>query len=176
MDVAVGPTSMLGVLTSEDFTGQPGLYLYESWNIPPAYIPFKEPYQVVFDRLFLVQTFGDANYNIFSVDYSGKPGWYQGTGGFPEIGPDASVWAWNENGKFYLGGPELRTPSVLLDQMAEYPFWYEHLSPSGEISLKLLFFGGSDSPGLFMASGPDFQPTLLAKDIIPWSEPKRLWR
>ncbi|RJP53704.1 MAG: hypothetical protein C4583_04015 [Anaerolineaceae bacterium] len=176
-DFAVGPTNSLAVLTSSDFSDQPGLYLFSEPNIPgipPVYIPEANGREVrhIPPEIFISVT-GQDNPGIRSLDWDGQPGWYQGRGDFPVVSRDGSAWVWNEGGVFYLKSKDMSAPVILLQGDALHPFWYETISPSGEIHQRLLFFDGQGN--LYMISSPEFVPTLLASNLAPVSTPMEMY-
>ncbi len=173
-DLAVGPTSSLAVLISSDFSQQPGLYLYPEPDIPdlpPVYVPEPNGRKVrhLSAKLF-ISVAAERSLEIRSFDWSGNPAWYQGSGGFPAIALDESAWVWEEKGALHLGGQGMASPVTLLEQAVNYPFWYEDVSGANFVQ-RLLFFSEGDQSALYLASSPDYHPTLLAEDLRPLSPP-----
>jgi hypothetical protein len=176
-DVAVGPTSSLAVLTSSDFSDQPGLYLFSEPDIPgipPVYIPEANGRQVQYIPVeMFISVAGQDNPGIRSLGWNGQPGWYQGRGDFPVVSRDGSVWAWNEGGVFNLQSTDMSAPATLIQGDALHPFWYESMSPSGEFHQRLIFFDSQDN--LYMISSPEFSLTLLASNLAPVSTPLEVY-
>jgi hypothetical protein len=176
-DVAVGPTGMLAVLTSRDFSDQPGLYLYTELPtiMQPAYVPQENGRNIVsVDNLLIVKSNMPSGEEIRSFDWSGKPGRYQGKGDFPTFSPDGNTWVWNENGGFYFSGINIGAPVTLSDQKVQHLLWYEDVSQAGTIHQRLLFFDNSGN--LYQASDPDYLPVLLADNLKPLSSPIKIFR
>lgn len=178
-DYALGPTSMLAVLTSRDLSSEPGLSLFAEpdLDLPPVFIPNDEGRFVEFapaPALFLLQSFVDGYKEVLSFDWNGVPGWYQGIGEFPVFSVDGNTWLWEMSGKFYLGRSEYETPVTLLDQPARFPLWYEDLTFGGTFQRALYF---SEEPSsLYMLSSPGFQPVQLRSGLKPLSAPVILLR
>ncbi len=176
-NVETGPTSSLAVLTSSDLSDQPGLYLYaepDTLNIPPVYIPEASGREVRHLGVeFFISIAGEGDMEIRSLGWDGRPGWYQGRGGFPAVSKDGEAWAWNESDVFYLKNNSMDVPAKLSDDNAMYPFWYEDITPSGEIYQRMLFFDGQNN--LHMISSPDYQPVLLAGSLAPLSAPVQIY-
>jgi hypothetical protein len=179
-DFATGPTDLLAVLTSSDFSDKPGLYHFIEPlipDIPPTYVPEPNGREVrLGGNYFLYSVLGDQGPEIHSVDlFHGQPGEYLGKGDFPVFSSGGELWAWNEGGNFYLGGKEMSKPIPLSTSPASYPFWDEDVTQDGNIYERLFFFRTGDHPGLYMASSPDFQPTLLLENAKPVSTPVLVW-
>jgi hypothetical protein len=174
-DVAVGPSNMLAVLTSSDFSDKPGLYLYGDPRLDQPPVIFSEANgRGVRESagLFLVKVRGESGMEIRSVDSSGKPGWYQGKGDFPAMTRGGDLWAWQEDGSFYLSGKDISPPVILNHGNVAYPFWYEELSQTGEVHQRLLYFAGEGgSMKIYLASDPGYQPVLLAEGLDPVAPP-----
>lgn len=174
-DVVAGPTSALAVLASEDFTEQPGLYIYQEADIigiPPVYVPVQNGRKAHFtDAQFFVMTFEPTGTGIYSFDLNGRPGWYQGKWSFPWIAPDEQAWAWNEKDTFLLRKKGEAAPVLLSPATVEYALWNEAITASGEIQQRLYFFGGQAADELYLAAAPDYLPILLAKGLRPLAQP-----
>jgi hypothetical protein len=177
-DVTTGPTNLLGVLASSDFSEQPGLYIYQEPHreIPPVYVPEPNGRQVRLDDIyFLYSVFTDQGVEIHSVDFYGKPGEYQGKGDFPVFSQGGDIWAWNDSGNFYLSGKEMNAPITLNISTALYPFWNESGNQMDGFQKRLFFFIEGDTLGLYMAVDPEYQPVLLSDKLKPLSTPVMVW-
>ncbi len=169
-DYAVGPTSMLAVLTSRDLSDNPGLSLFTEpgLDLPSVFISNEEGRLVEFSppsTLFMVQSAAEAYKEVLSFEWNGTPGWYHGIGEFPVFAVDGETWLWEMSGKFYLGGFQYPAPVVLLDQAARYPMWYEDLA-AGDVIQRGLYFSEEPS-SLFMLSSPDFRPVQMHAGLKP---------
>jgi len=172
-DVAVGPTGSLAVLTSADFSEQPGLYLYSEpdiTGISPVYAALENGRRVRYvGSQFLVRTAGENGSELHSFTWDGSKGWYEGQGDFPSVSRDETTWVWNEGGTLYLKSKSMEAPVTLSAGDSSYPFWYEELAPSGEVHQRLLFLDAQNN--LYMLSSPNYQPVLLAENLVPLSAP-----
>lgn len=179
-DIAVGPTSSLAVLTSADFSEQPGLYIYgepDIFGVPPVYAPIENGRKVRYaGSQFLVLSANSDGMEIHSFDWNGGAGWYRGKGDFPFIAPGEQTWAWNENGWFYLTGKEFGAPVKLSENVGVYALWNEDVTASGEIYQRLCFFSGINGDELYLASAPDYLPKLISKNIKPLAAPAVIFR
>lgn len=177
-DVTTGPTNLLGVLASSDFSEQPGLYIYQEphRDIPPIYVPVPNGWEIrLGDIYFLYSVFTDQGVEIHSVDFYGKPGKYQEKGDFPVFAPGGDSWAWNEGESFYLNNNEMGARITLDKNVASYPFWIESGNQMDGFQKRLFFFIEGDVPGLYMAVDPEYQPVLLSDKLKPLSTPVMVW-
>ncbi|MHC1784583.1 MAG: hypothetical protein AB9891_17820 [Anaerolineaceae bacterium] len=146
-DYAVGPTSMLAVLTSRDMSEKPGVYLYAEpeYMFDPVYFTNQNGRQIEFApgaMQFLIQNHEEGYKEIMSMDLEGKASWYIQRGEFPVFSMDGEHWVWEDQSEFYLGGNELETPQSLIKQPALYPIWLEILT-SGVYRQQVLFSGST---------------------------------
>ena len=180
-DYAVGPTNLLAVLTSQDFSEDPGLYVYaergSSGDFPASvYVPQENGREVeLYADIALIKVvdFSQPASQILSYDFlNGNPGWYSGKGDFPRFSPDWTRYTWLENDTFYLGQWGTNQTQVLSSQGARYPFWYEEVGATiGDVRQHLIYFAGDDSAALYLASDPDYAPVPIASGLIPQSDP-----
>ena len=179
-DYVSQPANLIAVLASEDFSTDPGLYLFDGGGGEPSYIP--EPYGrrvELYNDLVLVEVidFSQSHTEIRSFNLrDGQPGWYTGQGGFPRFGPDDQHLTWLDGDIFSLNNLETGRSQVLSSQGSRYPFWYEEVGKAMfAVSQHLLFFGGYDDPNLYLASGPEFIPVIIAEGINPAGEPIKIF-
>lgn len=180
-DVAVGPTNMLALVSSQDFTSQPGLYLYQETNaagefLPPVYMPEPNARQVeISGNLALVEilNFNQPGSLIGSYDLlTGSPGDYSGKGDFPQFSPDDQRYTWLDGETFYYQEQGGRQPRTLSNQRVYYPFWYEEVGAAmGDVRQHLLYFAGQEGADLYLASAPDYIPVLIADGLLPQGMP-----
>ena len=177
-DFALGPTNLIAVLASQDFSNNPGLYVYEEAGGPisPIYIPEENGRQIeIYNDLALIQVvdFSEPASKIKSVNFlNGQPGWYTGQGDFPQFSPDGQSYTWLENDTFYLGNRETKQSQMLSDLGAQFPFWYEDVgSVMFEVHQRLLYFTDQDNATLFLASDPEYVPVIIGTGIKPEGNP-----
>jgi hypothetical protein len=178
MDYALGPTNLIAVLTNQDFSDDPGLYVYEDAGGPiaPRYIPGQDGFDVEIhnDLAIILETdFSQPLSEVRSVRFmDGQPGWYQGQGELPIFSPDDAHYAWLEGSTFYLAERETGQRQLLSDAGAYYPFWYEQLGPAmGDVHQRLLYFAGES---LYLASAPDYQPVAITDGLNPQGMPVKM--
>ncbi len=182
IDYALGATNLIAVLTNQDFSEDPGLYIYEEAGGPiaPVTIPEENGYQVeIHNDLALVEMidFSQSSSEIRSVDFmNGQAGWYSGSGDFPVFGPVGDHYTWLEGDTFYLDAREKNQPQVLSNQGARYPFWYEEIgSATSNVDQHLLYFVGESSSTLYLASAPDYEPVAIAEGLNPQGTPVQVF-
>lgn len=173
-DYAVGPTSMLAVLTSRDMSNRPGVYLFPEpeYGFEALYFPNENGRRIEFDpglMGFLVQNHEQGYKEIVSVDLDGEESWYLQRGELPAFSKDGEYWVWEDQGKFYLGGNNIDAPVELLDQPGQYPLWSEVFS-GGDI-LQQVIFTGSTPPFRLYQLIPGYDMKNVGEGVNPVAAP-----
>ncbi len=148
-DYAVGPTSMLAVLTSRDMSDKPGVYLFPEpeYGFEPIHFPNENGRRIFFEpglMEFLIQNHEKGYKEILSVDLNGEQGWFIQRGEFPAFSKDGEYWVWEDQSEFYLGGVDMETPLSLIKQPVLYPIWSEILMD--ELYRQQVLFSRSKPP------------------------------
>lgn len=174
-DLAVGPTSMLAVLTNRDFSDQPGVYLYPEPGIllTPVYFANEKGRALAYRSapvLFFVQNFRQTYLETISLDVAGKPGWYQGRGDVPFFAMDGSVWISTKADQTILQNRTSQTERQLLAGTVAQALWFEILDAQN-IWQAAIFFSADDPGIMYMITGPDYTPQLLAENMKLFAEP-----
>jgi hypothetical protein len=172
-DVTTGPTGMLAVITSSDFSDQPGLYIYGEHLAMDKYIPEPNGRSLQFDTCHILYSVaGNQGPEIHSFNIC-QAGDYYGKGDFPVFFAGGERWVWNEGGSFHLSGNNINAPVVLSKTPAFYPFAITTGNQQDGFHDRLFF---SSNDNLYMAVAPDYQPIPLVNNLRLLSPPVLVWR
>lgn len=178
-DYAIGPNGSLAILIGEDFSKNPGVYIYnepEIINLPPALVEDENAREINFiSSRYYVQSLNENGSQVYAVDWNGEISAAYPWKTFPAISKDESSYAWSEAGKLLLTTPNADTPFELCQSEAIPPYWYEAQDETGAFNQYMLFGCSTPEKGLFLLSSPNYQMRKLNSEIELLSEPIMLY-